>query len=136
MEGLYFHCSLSVCLSVCVCVCPMFSCEQNSSRMDAPIWTQFSLNGSYSTGSNPIEIGDLGSKVTVAQNPFFLHNSLLTYLLYIWTLVCLIHLKFDMPFWYAHCRFVCEFHKNQTWDDVMVTSFKFSLFNCQYFKYY
>ena len=38
VEGLYFHCSLSVCLSVClcvyVCVCMcvrLFSCEQNSS---------------------------------------------------------------------------------------------------------
>ena len=40
LEGLYFHCSLSV----CVCV-RLFSCEQNPSRTDAPIWTQFSLNG-------------------------------------------------------------------------------------------
>ena len=30
VEGLYFHFSLSVCVSVC----PMFSCEQNSSRTD------------------------------------------------------------------------------------------------------
>ena len=39
VEGLYFHCSLSV------CVCVRNSCEQNSGRTDAPIWTQFSLNG-------------------------------------------------------------------------------------------
>ena len=49
VEGLYFHFSLSVCLcvclSVCLSVCPMFSYEQNSSRTDVPIWTQFSLNG-------------------------------------------------------------------------------------------
>ena len=45
VEGLYFHCSLSVCLCVCVSVCVRNSCEQNSSRTDAPIWTQFSLNG-------------------------------------------------------------------------------------------
>ena len=44
VEGLYFHCSLSVCLSVCVRV-RLISCEQNSSRTDALIWTRFSLNG-------------------------------------------------------------------------------------------
>ena len=43
VEGLYFHCILSVCVSVCLCV--RISCEQNSSRTDEPIWTQFSLNG-------------------------------------------------------------------------------------------
>ena len=32
----------------------------------------------YHTGSDPIEIGDLGSKVKVTQYPFFLHNSLST----------------------------------------------------------
>ena len=39
VEGLYFHCSLSVCVCVClsVCLCVQFSCEQNSSRTDAPI---------------------------------------------------------------------------------------------------
>ena len=35
-----------VCVWVCVSVCVSnFSCEQNSSRTDAPIWTRFSLNG-------------------------------------------------------------------------------------------
>ena len=34
---------LSVCLSVCLCV--RHSCEQNSSRTNAPIWMRFSLNG-------------------------------------------------------------------------------------------
>ena len=55
---------------VCVCVCVSgYSCEQNSSRTDIPIWTQFA----YHTGSDPIEIGDHGSKikVTVTQYPFF-----------------------------------------------------------------
>ena len=42
-----------------------FSCEQNSSRTDAPIWTQFSLHFFYYIGSKPIEIGDLGSKFKV-----------------------------------------------------------------------
>ena len=67
-----------VCVYVCVCVCVcvwlsvcLYICEQNADRTDAPIWTQFSLNGrSYSTGSNPFEIGNLGSKVkvTVIEN--------------------------------------------------------------------
>ena len=35
--------SSQLCLSVCMCV--WISCEQNSSRTDAPIWTRFSLNG-------------------------------------------------------------------------------------------
>ena len=58
-----------VCVSVCVCVCvQLFSCEQNSSRTIAPIWMQFSLK--YCTGSDPIEIDDLGLKVkvTVTEN--------------------------------------------------------------------
>ena len=44
MEGLYFHCSLSVCVSVClsVCLCVSLSVsEQIISRTDAPIWTRF-----------------------------------------------------------------------------------------------
>ena len=41
VEGLYFHSSLSV----CVCLCVRISCEQNSMRTDASIWTRFSLNG-------------------------------------------------------------------------------------------
>ena len=46
VEGLYFHCSLSVCVCVSVCVSVRLnSCEQNSNRTDEPIWTQFSLNG-------------------------------------------------------------------------------------------
>ena len=36
---------LCVCVSVCLSACLLFSCEQNSSRMDVPIWTRFSLNG-------------------------------------------------------------------------------------------
>ena len=71
MEGLYVHCSLSVCL--CVCLCVRISCEQNFSRTDVPIWTRFLLNlVAYRTGSNPIEIGDLGSKVkvTVTENVY------------------------------------------------------------------
>ena len=53
----------------------------------------------FHTGLDPIENGDLGSKVkvTVAQNPFFLHDCLLTSLLFISALLSLINLKFGMP---------------------------------------
>ena len=54
MEGLYFQCSLSMCLSVCVCVYVSDSaCEQNSSGTDAPIWTRVSLNGCSSHWLRP-----------------------------------------------------------------------------------
>ena len=34
--------------AVCLCVClSRNSCERNSSRTDAPIWTRFSLNGCF-----------------------------------------------------------------------------------------
>ena len=88
----------------------------------------------YNTGSDPIEIGDLGLKVkvTVTQYPCFLHKSLLIYLLYISALLCLIKLKFGMPLRYALCGYMYLnfIKKNQTGDDVMVMSFKFSPYKC------
>ena len=44
VEGLYSHCSLSVCVRLCVCVFGS-ACEHNASRTDAPISMQFLLNG-------------------------------------------------------------------------------------------
>ena len=52
--------SSSICLYVFIWVS-----EQNSSQTDALIWTRFSLNGTYCTGSDPIAIGDLWLQVTV-----------------------------------------------------------------------
>ena len=53
-------------VSVCVCVSVCLSAsEQNYSQTDAPTWTQFLLLVAYRTGSNLIEIGDLGSMVKV-----------------------------------------------------------------------
>ena len=49
---------------------------------------------------------------------FFLHNSLLTSLLYISTFLSLIKLKSGLSLRYALFRFVVEFHKNQMGDDV------------------
>ena len=128
-----------VCVSVCLCVCVSCSaCEQNSNRTDAPIWIWFSPNGCLLHWLKAIEIGDLGSKVkiTLTQYPFFLYNSLLTSILYISALLCLIKMKVDIPLRYALWGFVFEFPKNQMCDDVMVTSFKFSTYECPYFKFY
>ena len=86
------------------------------------------------TGSNPIEIGDLGSKVkvTVTLNPFF-HNSLFTSLPCISALLSLIEMKFDMSLRYTLGRFEFKFNKTRMGDDVIVTSFKFSPNN--FFQY-
>ena len=92
------------------------------------LWTKFQPNrctdlGAYYTHSDPIEIGDLGSKVkvTVTQYPFCLHNSLLTSLLYISSLLCRINwnlilrldmysnfmkIKWVMTSWWRNLRFL------------------------------
>ena len=62
MEGLYFHCSLSVCVCVSLCVCVSVcvsvclsgsACEKASNRTDALIWTRFLLNGCLSQWIEP-----------------------------------------------------------------------------------
>ena len=69
MEGLFFHFSLSVCVCVCVCVfvcvcvCPFVN-KIPAKRMHQ-FGCDFRLTVAYHTGSDPIEIGDLGSKVKV-----------------------------------------------------------------------
>ena len=95
--GVNFYYSLSMCKSLCVCVWVSgTSCEQNSSRTDEPILMRFALNGCLHHWLGPYWNCGLESKVkvTVTQYPFFLHNSLLTSLLYISVLLCLIKLKF------------------------------------------
>ena len=92
----------------------------------------------YRTGSNPIEMDDLGTKVkiTVTKYSFFLHNSLLTSLLCISALVCSIEMKFGMSLGYTLGRFVFDCHKNRMGDDVIMTSFMFSTNNCPYLEIY
>ena len=84
----------------------------------------------YRTGSYPIKIGYLWSKVkvTVTEYPFFLHNYLLTFLLLITALLCPIKIKFSLSFRFALGRFVFEFNKIRMVDDVIVM--KFSANNC------
>ena len=102
MEGLYFHYSLSVC-RVCVCVCLIVACGQNSSQTDVSTWTQFSLNGClpHLLGLYwnwwPCVKGQGHSDVIF----FFLHDSLLISLLCISALLCLIEKKFGMSIRYA-----------------------------------
>ena len=43
-------------------------------------------------------------------------------------------MKFGMSLRYTLGRFVFKFHKNEIGDDVIVTSFKFSPYNCLYFN--
>ena len=62
----------------------------------------------YRTGSDPIEIGDLGSKVkvTVTLNPFFLHVNFPTC---ISALLCPIKMEFGMSLRYALEDFCLNF---------------------------
>ena len=70
VEELYFHCSLSVCLSVCVSVCPPILVNKIPAEQMHRFGRSFRWTVAYRTGSDPIEIGDLGSKVkvTVTEN--------------------------------------------------------------------
>ena len=66
----------------------------------------------------------------------FLDNSLLTSILCISAPLGRIEMKFGMSLRYTLCRFEFKFHKNRMGDDVIVTSFKLSQSNYQYFKFY
>ena len=47
-----------------------------------------------------------------------------------------IEMTFSMSFKYALGRFMFEIHRNRIGDDVIVTSFNFSLKKCIYLKFY
>ena len=102
-RGVIFYFSLSLCLCVCVC---LSVCEQNADQTATLILTRSTLNSCYCSRSNPIEIGDLRSKVkvTVKWYLFFFHDSLLTSLLWISVLLCPIKMKFGVIFL---LQFVC-----------------------------
>ena len=120
---LQFVC-VSVCLSVCVCA-RLFFCEQNSSRMDTPIWTRFSQNNCFLHWLGPYWIlwpwvKGQGHNDVIS---IFIHYSLLTSLPCISTLFRLIKMKFDMSLRYTLGRFVFKFHKIRMEDDVIITSY-------------
>ena len=60
------------------------------------------------------------------------NNSLLISLLCMSALLCPINIKFILSLWYALGIFMFEFDKIWMGDDVIVTSFKFSVNNCPY----
>ena len=70
VEGLYFHCSLSVCLSVCVCVSGCILVNKIPAERMHRFGRGFRQMVASCIGSNAIEFGDLGSKVkvTVTEN--------------------------------------------------------------------
>ena len=98
-----------------MCVCLIFACEQNSSQTDALIWTRFSLNACLLHWCESFWNWWPWVK---GQG---LRNSLLTSLLWISALLCPIEVKFGLSLRYDLYRFVFEFHKNQTDDDVIWT---------------
>ena len=108
---------IAICLCVCVSV-QLNSCEQNSSRTDESIWTRFSLYGCLEHWPKPywnwwLWVKGQGHSDSIS---IFLHNSLLISLQYISALLRLIKLIFSMPFRYALCRSVVEFHnKSNGW---------------------
>ena len=114
-----------VCLSVCVSVCLALLVNKIPVKRMYRFGRGFLYMAAYNTDSNPVEIGDLGSKVkvTVTQGlyPFFLHNSLLTSLFCISALLCLIIMKFSL----MSLRY-----------SVIMTLFMFSPNNCLYQDFY
>ena len=132
----------AVCLCVCLCVCLSICLTLLVNKIQAKrilrfgrIFRKMVANG---TSSYPIEIGDLWTKVKSQWRNihFFLPNSLLTLLLWISPLLRPIKMEFGRFLRYAFGRFMFEFDKNPTNDDVIVTSFKFSPYKCQYFQFY
>ena len=67
VEGLYFHCSLSVCLCVCVSVRPALLVNKILAQRMNRVGRGFRLLVAYRTSSNTFEIGDIGIKVKVTM---------------------------------------------------------------------
>ena len=112
-EGLYFHCSLFVCVPVYLFVCV-------SVRLC--LWTKFQSNECTDLNVvfakqvlSTLKLLILGqrSKSQWLTTHFFLHNSLLASLLYISPLLSLIKLKFGMPLWYALADLYLNFTKTK-----------------------
>ena len=131
VEGLYFHCSLSVCLCVCVCVCLSVCPEILVNKIPAEQMHRFGRG--FAKSLLLALTRTLLNIVTLGQRS---RSQWLISLMYISVFLYLIKLKFGMPLTYALCKFVCEFHWNQKSDDVIVTSFKFYTYKCPYFKFY
>ena len=110
MEGFYFHCSLSVCVSVCLCVCPTLLVNKipGCTDLDAvsTIWLARIL----------LKLVTLGQRSRSQwHNIHFFHNSLLTSQRCISALSCSIKLKFSMSPRYTLNRFVFKFFGIGRW---------------------
>ena len=73
VEGLYFHCSLSVCVCLCLSVCPALLVNKIPPERMHRFGHGFRYTMAYCSGSDRIEIGDPGLKVkvTLTQYPIF-----------------------------------------------------------------
>ena len=127
VEGIYFHCSLYVCVSVCLCVCECVWMLVN--KIPVVRMHQFSLNGCLLYWLEPYWYWWpwIKSRSQWSNLYFFLYNSLSTSSLSFSALLCSIKMKFGMPLRYALSRLDIYFHKNRTGDDVTMTSFIFSV---------
>ena len=128
-----FHCSLSV--SVCVSFCQWTKFQLNQCTNFDAVFAKLLLTALARTLLKLVTLGQR-SRSQLRNIPFFLHNSLLTFL--VWISALLWKMKFKMSLRYALGRFVCKFHKNQLGDDV-IESFSIQmsiiqiLFNLQFF---
>ena len=103
MEGLYYHFSLSECVCVCLSVCLLFSCEQNSSRTDEPIWTVFTKWLLIALAEALLQLVTLGQR-SRSQWRYILFSSQFSFnfpTLYLSSL-CSIKIKFGMSLRYDH----------------------------------
>ena len=116
VERLYFHCSLSVCLSVCQ-------------------WTKYKpnvctvLDAVFAKWLLIALARFLLNLVTLGQRSKSQWRN--THILLI-----MIKMKFGRSLWNTIGRFVFKFHKIRMRDDVIMTSFKFSPNNCPYLQFY
>ena len=134
VEGLYFHFSLSVCVSVCLCVRYFLWTKfqpNECTDLDA-VFAKWLLLALARTLLNLVTLGQRSRSQWRNTHFFFIITSLPCTS----ALLCLIRMKFGMSLRYTLDRFVFEFNKVQMGNDVVMTSFKFSPNNCPYLKFY
>ena len=131
VEGYIFSLQF-VCVCVYVSVCLSLN-KISAKYIDAPIGTRLSLDGCLSCWLRPFR---KRSRSLLRNIHFFLHNSLLTFLIWISAILYSIKKKFGMPLTYNYGKFVYKFHKDQIGDDVIGMLSKFSPNDCPCFKFY
>ena len=132
MEELCFYFSLSVCACVCVCVC-LSVCEQHADQTATPILTRSSLNSCLLQSLEPYWNWWPWVKDRSQWRNIHFSFIILCYLPYFgfqpsydrskWNSVC----RLDMPLVDVCLNFI-RF-------ELVMTSFKFSAYNCPYFQF-